>query len=518
MAIENRIKHLTLISILVIQLAVLLFAIPPWIGLGLLLLGVALVQYWPVRIAIDTQPSAEAHMLARMADNVSRATSKMATGAAEVSFYIDGLVKDIKRSGQDCGEIVGASRDLAHTSAAMSENLHTITQTIGQTAGACRNADTRLKMGVNNINELGVVVSEVASQLQQLQSSADKIQHITDVIKNVAEQTNLLALNAAIEAARAGEQGRGFAVVADEVRALAGKTAGATRDIASMLGGIREQSQNAVGLMVRLQGSSDIVKRELNHVAVVFDAISGEIDKSSAALASIESAGAGLENTSGTISQSINSINQALTAIEQKSSTIGERALEVSHETEAIYSDLAIVSDKVFFAPILQEARQAAAKISYLFEQAIANKKLTFEQIFSQNYEPIPNTNPQKYHTSFDNFTDQNFPDVQEPVLNRHANVMYAGGVDLKGYFPTHNQKFSQSLTGVYEKDLLNNRTKRIFSDRTGSRSGSNTQPMLLQTYKRDTGEVMHDLSVPIMVNGRHWGGFRIGFKRDAVG
>ena len=81
------------------------------------------------------------------------------------------------------------------------------------------------------------------------------------------------------------------------------------------------------------------------------------------------------------------------------------------------------------------------------------------------------------------------------------------------GYFPTHNRKFSQALTGDYEKDLANNRTKRIFSDRTGSRCGSHTDAFLLQTYKRDTGEVMHDMSIPIYVNGRHWGGFRVGYR-----
>jgi methyl-accepting chemotaxis protein len=64
--------------------------------------------------------------------------------------------------------------------------------------------------------------------------------------------------------------------------------------------------------------------------------------------------------------------------------------------------------------------------------------------------------------------------------------------------------------------DIVNNRTKRIFSDRTGKRCGSNTQPFLLQTYKRDTGEVMHDLSAPIYVNGQHWGGFRIGYRSAA--
>lgn len=86
--------------------------------------------------------------------------------------------------------------------------------------------------------------------------------------------------------------------------------------------------------------------------------------------------------------------------------------------------------------------------------------------------------------------------------------------MDRKGYFPTHNKKYSQPLTGKYEVDLVHNRGKRIFADRTGQRAGSNTQPLLLQTYKRDTGEILHDLSVPIMVRGRHWGGFRIGFRR----
>ena len=64
----------------------------------------------------------------------------------------------------------------------------------------------------------------------------------------------------------------------------------------------------------------------------------------------------------------------------------------------------------------------------------------------------------------------------------------------------------------------LSNRTKRIFNDRTGAGVGANTKPFLLQTYKRDTGEVMHDLSLPIQVDGRHWGGFRIGYKSRSLG
>ncbi len=129
-----------------------------------------------------------------------------------------------------------------------------------------------------------------------------------------------------------------------------------------------------------------------------------------------------------------------------------------------------------------------------------------------QNYIPIEGTNPPKHSTGFDQFTDQVLPAIQEPILSDNPDIAYAGAVDVNGYFPTHNKKFSQPLTGNYETDFVNNRTKRIFDDRTGSRCGSNQSLFLLQTYKRDTGEIMHDLSVPIWVNGEHWGGFRVGY------
>jgi methyl-accepting chemotaxis protein len=91
--------------------------------------------------------------------------------------------------------------------------------------------------------------------------------------------------------------------------------------------------------------------------------------------------------------------------------------------------------------------------------------------------------------------------------------MIYAGAVDINGYFPTHNKCFSKPLTGNPETDMVNNRTKRMFDDPTGIRCAQHTNKFLLQTYKRDTGEIMHDVSAPIFVKGKHWGGFRIGFK-----
>lgn len=503
-------------SLVCAQALLLLFEIPAWIiiTLGSCAIGGWIIWERPKSDEVQTKGSQLNAQDAEMLMDIAQATSKMAVGAAEVSFLIDSLVNNVKQSGAECGQVVDASRELVLVSTQVSNNLHAISKTIYQTASACSLADKSLQTSFGNINELTTSVGVAADQLAQLRSSADNIQRITEVINNLAGQTNLLALNAAIEAARAGEQGRGFAVVADEVRALAGKTAEATADIGKMLAGIRDLSQKATTSMTYLQQSSNKVKEELNQVANSFNDVNRDMDLSSTTVRQIESSCSGLENTSSKISESINGINGAFATFVTRTNAVGERSLAVSTETEAIYAELASQDIALFFMPILREARQAAQHIQALFELAISDGRLTHAALFSEQYDPIANTNPQKYHTSFDRFTDDYLPAIQEPILARHSCILFAGAVDRLGYFPTHNKKYSQSLTGNYDQDLINNRTKRIFKDRTGQRCGSNTSPMLLQTYKRDTGEIIHDLSVPIMVQGRHWGGFRIGFVR----
>lgn len=266
--------------------------------------------------------------------------------------------------------------------------------------------------------------------------------------------------------------------------------------------------------MAQLVEISSLVQQELKSISAGVNEINGEIQHTSTTLTELDKTGVNLQQASSQISQAITEIHQGIAAVEHKGQTVAKQAIELSVETECIFRELSQIDQPSFFSEVLQEATQAAAAIGACFEQAISSGQIQQQGLFSEQYQLINNTNPPKYHTSYDRFTDQHFPVIQEAILQRLPYVLYAGAVDRKGYFPTHNQKFSQPLTGNYQQDLLQNRTKRIFSDRTGSRCGSNTEAMLLQTYKRDTGEVLHDLSVPIMVNGRHFGGFRIGFSR----
>jgi len=368
---------------------------------------------------------------------------------------------------------------------------------------------------VHQMRETNNQAQDASSIIANLESKSEQIQQITSVISGIAEQTNLLALNAAIEAARAGEQGRGFAVVADEVRALAGKTAEATDQIGTM---VHEIGQDVNGAVNTMSGLVAAIGEGTTRTEKVGQQLSNIFQHSENMQEQVSDIARGSENNYtevNQISSAINSASSHLSETEHNIHEVAEQAQALSAMAESIHAHLMNFGLDTVHSHVYNIGQKAAEDIGTIFEQAISSGKLSKDAVFDRDYRPIEGSNPPKFSTQFDNFTDSALPAIQEPILKENAYMAYAGAVDNNGYFPTHNNIFCQPITGNYEKDLVNNRTKRIFDDPTGIRCATNTEPFLLQTYKRDTGEVMHDLSVPIYVNGRHWGGFRIGYKAE---
>ncbi|MFI8480337.1 methyl-accepting chemotaxis protein [Pseudomonas sp. NPDC078700] len=180
---------------------------------------------------------------------IGDSSTKLAATSEEMHAVTEDAAQTIQRQGH---EIEMAATAVTEMSAAVEEvanNATSTSQMTAQSSEAAADGRTQVDETVNAINLMVASVETTSSEVQALVVMATDISKVLDVIRAIAEQTNLLALNAAIEAARAGEAGRGFAVVADEVRALAYRTQQSTQEIEQMVSSIQAGTSNAVASM-----------------------------------------------------------------------------------------------------------------------------------------------------------------------------------------------------------------------------------------------------------------------------
>jgi methyl-accepting chemotaxis protein len=445
---------------------------------------------------------------------VRKMSVNIAREAVVVKRTVSSTAERADQQGQIGRSVFGASSEAVQAIQEVSNSADLISHSTETNLATARNSLDEMQDIVVRVQGVSGKLSQFNDTVGHLAERSDSIRQIAGLIKDIADQTNLLALNAAIEAARAGEMGRGFAVVADEVRKLAERVNVATQEITVNIGGmidlVREtQRENDV-----INGDIRLTREVVERSSAEFQEMVGNFERTGDQLSQIAAAMEQLTATNSQVHESVRQVHDLSVEVADSMKSSEETTQMLSQATES-------VQELVSRFKIGRGAFDFNVEKARLFRDAIQDKLAELAtrgtDIWDQNYRAMPNTNPQKYEVSYCSSFEQQVQPLLEQGLSSLRGGVYALIIDAKGYGAIHNQKFSKPLTGNYQNDLLGNRTRRIWNDVTGQRGAKNTQPLLVQTYARDTGEILSEINMPIMVGGRHWGSVRVGCESSVL-
>ncbi len=438
----------------------------------------------PPTAAPDLRVDAHAPDYAGAIRTIATQAAELGRGAAELDGVIEDVVatsgRQVTEIGQlatDMGAMVQSNRAIEASSAA------------GRTAvGQARDAVAHVGQGV-----LGVV-----SSLREVAAAA------TDITQ-IALQTRLVAFNATVEAKRAGEAGAGFAVVAEAVKDLAAKVEQSSKLIMATVTQLDARIDN---LAASISDNKDAAQASAFHAALAqVEASVNEI--AAATQRNLETCQA-VTNEVGTMATSVAGNAETLKRVNANTRNFlkaSENLAEITNDCGAVTAD----------SPFIEAVQRGAAQLSAALEEAVAQGRISLADLFDEHYQPVPGSNPPQVTTRFVALADELFPAVQEALLAFDGKVVFCAAVDRNGYLPTHNVKFSKPQGADPVWNAANARNRRLFNDRTGLAAGRNERRFLLQTYRRDMGGgqrvLMKDLSAPITVQGRHWGGLRLAYS-----
>jgi len=430
-------------------------------------------------------------------------------GDMDLEQYVKSLVSQSSGLGKGAAELNGLIGDLAEMSSTQTKTFTSLAAEIDAMVQANRTICDVTKASHESVHRARQAVEQVGTAVAGVTDTLADVIAAANEITKIALQTRLVAFNAAVEAKRAGEAGRGFGVVADAVKDLAARVEQSSKMITNSITQldvrIRDLSQDILSKETRRHGAN---QRDSFHAAVS-EVEQGVDDIAATAQKNLDGCAGVIQTVRGLSSQVAGSANALQNARRETEDflSVAETMIEMAVESGVRTGD----------TPYIEAAIDLAAEIGRVFEQGVRSGAIAAADLFAQKYRPITGTNPPAYLAPYSRFVDPVLPAMLEKMMAMSAKITFCIATDCKGYVSMNVAVYCKPYGADPVWNQANCRYHRFFDGRTEMAAIRHQGRFLLQTYRRDMGGgkfvVMKHLSAPILVDGTQWGAVRIGLQ-----
>jgi methyl-accepting chemotaxis protein len=416
---------------------------------------------------------------------VQALTIKSAVATVATARSLDSVNAKIEQTASSLDETLSIAEELRTRFRRVSTTSARTLSAAGEMVGLSTHGRSLSQQAVNSSAELRIQMQATAEHIQKLVTGVTAIIQVSESIRLIARQTTMLSFNAAIEAARAGARGRGFALVAAEVRSLAQHTQTRSKEIQLILDELATEmapAQHALEASRELIESADAgvrsVSESLDRIATLATDADGDMNGVAQVMNALS---AGIDS----VFVDLNTASGSAEAIARHAEAFVTRNFEVAEIANQCFVEFGKIHGDTQFHRALGRVRKLSQSVRHVFERAIATGRCTLDDVLQYEYReikgadiqqlsrlfdvsrvPYSGFDPPKYSTRYDAEVDVDIQRVMDQVKASEPGLLYATVMDLNLYMPIHHAQFCHDWTGNKEQDDAGNRAKRFFYDR----------------------------------------------------
>jgi methyl-accepting chemotaxis protein len=452
----------------------------------------------------------------RWIDETAKICGDVAVGCTQTAGTLQSALSSAEQLHSDHETLATITQQLADEIASVAQATSEARELSDTAREKLQAGNETISLSIASFSELIGLINRLGLHIAGFAAAMEQVKRASQSIDAIARTTNMLALNAAIEAEKAGEAGNTFAVVAAEVKKLALDSRGAAVEITGTVHSLSSEAEKLADEIRSGMENNDRANTQFSSMEMLLGDLGdiiGRVDQRNAEIASNTAAlHAGIDDT-----QRVRfAVTESNTRVQSQLADARDEILRLEVRANQMFDNVVHSGLSHDDQRLAEVAVEKAAELVRLTETAIASGALTMEDLFDDNLQPVPGSNPLRYTTRLTQWADANWRPYFDAIYEGSNSLTSVACTSRDGFLPTHISELSRAPIGNVAHDTRYCRNGRLVTNDLEIKRLAIKQDYLCAIYRQDgDGQqeiLMRNIYVPMLINGRHWGEFEIAY------